>query len=200
MSVLGNIYLGFLTFGSSDNTTDEAQFECQCLVLLLLLLTGSLALCSHQELINTLGLEWFRNSQRTYKGRMSMEDGSSQHVIIQVLHGMESSSFATWLDWMSQLQHPHLLPIVGACTERPPAIVTPFMPVCKLSLPCMLFSSFLLILTITTKVVLEMWLALKSNLYKFLLGIIMLALVHGQHILDTTVLDCLVCRLFWESM
>lgn len=90
----------------------------------------------------------FRNSTRTFQGRMSNQDGSSQRVILQwqfaaasVREGA-SGSFVNWLDGMSQLQHPHVLPTVGACVE-PPAIVAPFMPVCKLSLPCMLASSVL---------------------------------------------------------
>ena len=89
----------------------------------------------------------FRNSTRTFQGRMFNQDGSSQHVMLQWhfaaadVAQAESGSFVTWLDGMSQLEHPHVLPLVGACAE-PPATVAPFMPVCKLSIPSMLSSLY----------------------------------------------------------
>ena len=81
----------------------------------------------------------FRHSTRTFKGRVFNQDGSNQDVMIQWQFGaaslaeQASSSFVSWLDGMSQLQHPHVLPMVGACAD-PPATVAPFMPVCKLPL------------------------------------------------------------------
>lgn len=99
----------------------------------------------------------FRNSTRTFQGRMFNQDGSSQHVILQWQFAAanvgqaESGSFVNWLDGMSQLQHPHVLPLVGACAE-PPATVVPFMPVCKLLIPSMLSSLF-----ISTLLVIKMY-------------------------------------------
>lgn len=90
----------------------------------------------------------FRNSTRTFQGRVSNQDASSQHVILQwqfAAAGEGEPGFVDWLDGMSQLQHPHVLPMVGACVE-PPAIVAPFMPVCKLSLSSMLASSSTLVI------------------------------------------------------
>lgn len=81
----------------------------------------------------------FRHSTRTFKGRVFNQDGSSQDVVIQrqfAIAGLaegDSSSFVNWLDGMSQLQHPHVLPMVGGCAD-PPATVAPFMPVCNPSL------------------------------------------------------------------
>lgn len=110
------------------------------------MLTAALEFCSYRELSEMCdGLhpeQLFRHSMHTYKGRLLNQDGSSQDVMIQWqcaaadLAKRASSSFVNWLDGMSQLQHPHVLPIIGACAD-PPAAVVPFMPVCKFSPACL---------------------------------------------------------------
>lgn len=129
----------------------KAGYVCQHVQCPLLTLTAALEFCSYRELselCNGLDPEQlFRQSTRTFKGRMRNQDSSSQDVMIQWqcaaadLAERASSSFVDWLDGMSQLEHPHVLPIIGACAD-PPATVAPFLPVCRLSPASMLPSLF----------------------------------------------------------
>ncbi|KAL3140196.1 hypothetical protein ABBQ38_004472 [Trebouxia sp. C0009 RCD-2024] len=72
----------------------------------------------------------FRHSSSPFKGTMQHQDGTTTDVMIHwqtvARADQEPSRFREWLDEMSQLQHPHVLPLIGACLD-PPAIVVPFM-------------------------------------------------------------------------
>ena len=108
--------------------------------LLMLWLTKVLVFCSYRELSKMGdGLDRLcRHSTRTYKGRMYNQNGAFENVMIQWQSAAAdfadgAFTFADWVDRISQLQHPNVLPIVGACLE-PPATISPFMQVGMLSL------------------------------------------------------------------
>ena len=58
------------------------------------------------------------------------------HEVIVIFSDSVSSSterqpaFSDWLQSMGQLQHPHVLPLLGACLD-PPAVIMPLMQVCN---------------------------------------------------------------------
>lgn len=93
--------------------------------------------CSYEELQGMCNgvhvWQLFRHSSSPFKGTMQHQDGTTTDVMIHwqtvARADQEPSRFREWLDEMSQLQHPHVLPLIGACLD-PPAIVVPFMQVC----------------------------------------------------------------------
>lgn len=103
------------------------------------LLTCALLLCSYEELQEMCrgvhAEHLFQHSREPFRGRLQHQNGTTTDVMIHWQNvaaspaGQESSRFTEWLDEMSQLQHPHVLPLVGACLD-PPALVVPFMQVC----------------------------------------------------------------------
>lgn len=72
-----------------------------------------------------------RHSTLVYQGRLH-----NQPVAVRLSPSARHQSpavFQHWLDGLSQLSHPHVLPILGACLQ-PAAIICPLMQVCLLLL------------------------------------------------------------------
>ncbi len=68
-----------------------------------------------------------RHSTLVYQGRLH-----NQPVAVRLHPSARHQSpavFQHWLDGLSQLSHPHVLPILGACLQ-PAAIICPLMQVC----------------------------------------------------------------------
>ena len=93
-------------------------------------------LCSYEELQEMCSgqhvEQLFRNSRQPFRGRVQHQNSTTTDVMIHWQTAapvdQELSRFREWLDEMSRLQHPHVLPLVGACLD-PPALVVPFMQV-----------------------------------------------------------------------
>lgn len=94
-------------------------------------------LCSYEELqeicAGVHAGQLFRHSSSPFNGTMQHQDGTTTDVMVHWQTAadadQESSRFCEWLDEMSRVQHPHVLPLIGACRD-PLAIVVPFMQVC----------------------------------------------------------------------
>ena len=94
-------------------------------------------LCSYEELQEMCSGEHveqlFRNSRQPFRGRVLHQDSTTTDVMIHwqtaASADQGSSRFRERLDEMRRLQHPHVLPLAGACLD-PPALVVPFMQVC----------------------------------------------------------------------